>query len=142
MAITFSTIISAIAGGFLYWFLLKYGIANSFLFSLGFSIIVWIAVFVSINTFRKKNFNEEEKIRKQYATGFKWGKREHTAELYTTRVLVIGILILCLHLWLKIYWIEFVALGLFIIAWILRVIAAYCHGQEKKYMDELRFNKK
>ena len=135
-----STIISVVAGGFLFWLLSKYGVSNSFAYSLGFAIVVWIIVF--IKTFRRKISGEEERIRKQYATGFKWGKREHRAELYTTRVLVIGILVLGIHLWLKIQWIEFVALGLFIIAWILRVIAAYCHRQEKKYMDELRFNRK
>jgi len=135
-----STIISVVAGGFLFWLLSKYGVSNAFAYSLGFAIVVWIIVF--IKTFRRNKNSEEERIRKQYATGFKWGKREHRAELYTTRVLVIGILVLGIHLWLKIQWIEFVALGLFIIAWILRVIAAYCHRQEKKYMDELRFNRK
>ena len=135
-----SAIISVVAGGFLFWLLSKYGVSNAFVYSLGFAIVVWIIVF--IKTFRRNKNNEDERIRKQYATGFKWGKREHRAELYTTRVLVIGILVLGIHLWLKIQWIEFVALGLFIIAWILRVIAAYCHRQEKKYMDELRFNRK
>ena len=135
-----STIISVVAGGFLFWLLSKYGVSNSFVYSLGFAIVVWIIVF--IKTFRRKISGEEERIRKQYATGFKWGKREHRAELYTTRVLVIGILLLGLHLWLNIAWIEYVALTAFVIAWILRVIAAYCHRQEKKYMDELRFNRK
>jgi len=134
-----SSIISVVAGGFLFWLLSKYGVSNAFAYSLGFAIVVWIIVF--IKTFRRKGFDEEERIRKQYATGFKWGKREHRAELYTTRVLVIGIFLLGLHLWLNIGWIEYIALGTFVIAWILRVIAAYCHRQEKKYMDELRFKR-
>lgn len=134
-----STIISVVAGGFLFWFLSKYGVSNAFVYSFGFTIVVWIIVFVK--TFRKKQKSEEDRIRKQYATGFKWGKREHRAELYTTRVLVAGILILGLHLWLKIYWIEYVALGLFFLALILRMVAAFSHKQEKKYMDELRFKR-
>ena len=135
-----STIISVVAGGLLFWFLSKQGVSNAFAYSLGFAIVVWTIVF--IKTFRRKNSGEEERIRKQYATGFKWGNREHRAELYTTRVLVIGILLLGFHLWLNIAWIEYVALVIFVIAWILRVIAAYCHRQEKKYMDELRFNRR
>ena len=135
-----STIISVVAGGFLFWLLSKYGVSNAFVYSLGFAIVVWIIVF--IKTFRRNKNSEDERIRKQYATGFKWGKREHRAELYTTRVLVIGILLLGLHLWLNVIWIEYIALVTFVIAWILRVIAAYCHRQEKKYMDELRFSRK
>ena len=135
-----STIISVVAGGFLFWLLSKYGVSNAFVYSLGFAIVVWIIVF--IKTLRRNKNSEEERIRKQYATGFKWGKREHRAELYTTRVLVIGILLLGLHLWLNVIWIEYIALVTFVIAWILRVIAAYCHRQEKKYMDELRFSRK
>jgi hypothetical protein len=135
-----STIIAIVAGVFLYWIFFTNGFKDALIFSLIVALITWI--FLAFKLTKKSFSNDEERIRKQYATGFKWGKREHRAEVYTTRVLIAGILILGLHMWLNIQWIEYVAGVSFIVALFLRLIAAFCHKQEKKYMDEIRFNRK
>ena len=87
--------------------------------------------------------------KKRYARGFKWGKTEHKYEERTTRWLIVGILILCAGIYLE-FWTEwpfakyvfFLAILVFVICWLFRVIAAFAHRREKAAMDKLRFKRK
>ena len=86
--------------------------------------------------------------KKGYATGFKWGKREHKFEKRTTKLLVVGIILLGAGIYLE-YWeywrqtkyLFFAVFIIFVVCWLFRLISAYCHIREKHYMDKLRFNR-
>jgi len=86
------------------------------------------------------------KHRKQYARGFRWGRIEHNAEAGTTRLLIMGFVILASYIaasiyvpWLDLIWAIYVAAVIFLLALIFRLVAAFAHGREKYYMDKLRF---
>jgi hypothetical protein len=80
--------------------------------------------------------------RRQYATGFKWGKIEHNAEARATKMLMLttGILGIYILTWLS--FLVYAALGLLIVTLGFRLIASVAHGREKHFMDVLRFSRK
>jgi uncharacterized membrane protein HdeD (DUF308 family) len=86
------------------------------------------------------------KHRKEYAKGFKWGRREHKAEERTTKLLIIGFIALAIYIAASIYtpnleliWIVYAATAVFLLALVFRLVAAFAHKREKHYMDKLRF---
>ena len=87
-----------------------------------------------------------KKHRKKYARGFKWGRIEHNAEARTTRLLIVGFVILACYIaaivyvpWLNLTWAVCLAAVVFLLALIFRLVAAFAHKREKHYMDKLRF---
>ena len=86
--------------------------------------------------------------KQRYATGFKWGKREHRFEKRTTKWLVVGIILLGVSIYLE-FWVNweltkylfFAVFFIFVVCWFFRLISAFSHNREKAYMDELRFGR-
>lgn len=76
--------------------------------------------------------------RRQYATGFRWGKREHLFESWMTKVLVLAIVAGGIYLALSWNLVIAVALGVLGVILVLRLLTAFAHGREKHYMDSLR----
>ncbi len=80
--------------------------------------------------------------RKQYATGFRWGRREHFFESLMTRFLLIAIAGVGISLLFEWDLLRAIVLGLLVIVLILRLLTAFAHNREKHYMDSLRFRRK
>ena len=81
--------------------------------------------------------------RSDYAAGFKWGRREHNAELRTTKLLGAGLVVFVVYLfWFSNIWLGYLALLLFTLALIFRSVAAFAHKREKAKMDKLRFKRR
>jgi hypothetical protein len=80
--------------------------------------------------------------RKQYATGFRWGKREHRFESWMTKLLLVAIIGVGISLWFSWDWIRVAVLGLLVIVLLFRLFTAFAHGREKHYMDRLRFHRR
>lgn len=89
----------------------------------------------------KKKQEPTKAQKKQFTKGFKWGKREHILETYTTYTLFIGILIQIVGILIKEWLFVFCASALFGLAFIFRFLAGISHKLEKHYMDTLRFGK-
>jgi len=82
-----------------------------------------------------------KKQKKQFAKGFKWGKREHILETYTTYALFIGILFQISGILTRKWVLVLVASVLFGIALVFRFLAGLAHKMEKHYNDKLRYGK-
>lgn len=79
--------------------------------------------------------------KKQFTKGFKWGKREHVLETYTTYTLFVGIVFQVIGILTKNWVFVFIASALFGLAFVFRFLAGIAHKLEKHYMDTLRFGK-
>lgn len=79
--------------------------------------------------------------REQYAEGFKWGRLEHKSEKACTVLLVIAFFVLLIHLYIQHVVVEYIAVGILLMALISRLIASVAHKMEKHYMDKLRFKR-
>lgn len=80
--------------------------------------------------------------RKQYATGFKWGKREHRAESWMTKFLLLAVIGVTISLLLDWDLFRAIILGGLVIVLILRLLTAFAHNREKYWMDTLRFKRR
>ena len=79
------------------------------------------------------------KQKREFAKGFKWGHREHNFEKCTTWLLFLGFILLVIGLLTKRWVWQFVAVPVFGLALIFRVLAGFAHRMEKHFMDKLRF---
>lgn len=79
--------------------------------------------------------------KKQFTKGFKWGKREHKLETYTTYTLLLGLVIQLIAIATRVWEIVFGATAFFFGAFVFRFFAGISHKLEKRYMDTLRFGK-
>lgn len=99
------------------------------------AFIIVIAIFGIALFFISRKDNKRE----QYAKGFKWGKLEHKSESACTVFLVIAFITLIAHLYINVVVVEYIAIGILVMALICRLIASIAHKLEKHYMDNLRF---
>jgi type IV secretory pathway VirB3-like protein len=80
--------------------------------------------------------------KKQIRLGHSWGKREHKYEAKTSRYLLVGVLFIvgaaAEYIYLKTYYLILPALVLFVIAFLIHLIARVSHKREKHYMDSIR----
>jgi low temperature requirement protein LtrA len=79
---------------------------------------------------------------KKYKAGFRWGKREHKYERITSRLLWIGALFVvgtvAEYFLLHNFYLVIPSLIVFLLAFLIHLIARFSHRREKHHMDKLR----
>lgn len=91
----------------------------------------------------------DKKRKKEMATGFRWGKREHHFEALMTKCLWINLLLVVVYTSLvykdgieaKDYILGGIC-AIAIVTLIFRVLTEFCHRMEKRNMDPHRFGHK
>jgi len=93
--------------------------------------------------------NADKKRKREMATGFKWGRREHKFEMYMTRCLWINFFLVAIYaVWTYLDGIETkdyilgVLCVIAILTLIFRILTEFCHRMEKRNMDPHRFGHK
>ena len=103
---------------------------------LAFIVIVVVIFGIAIAIVSRKDSKRE-----QYAKGFKYGRIEHKAEETCTVLLIIALIALVSHLYINLIVVEYIAVGILVMALICRIVASVAHKMEKHYMDSLRFKR-